>query len=307
MTTFFTRLKINKNQLSKAHLAQLKDRKITYDVFLYSDYQTQETKITSATQQFFSAEGESLARYPLESRFPSWEDGAKDEISAVWIVYADEGKTVLWRGQVKEMFQEGSNKWNVPNIKKYTDGVSSAQSDKPNTKETRVPRIKFSLYARKAGSFGVGETQVGSIGGMVSPSKPSLHFTLMIEDLYFGIWGTDGQPSSKVGGKLISNFYTDYPKFIVLRIDIKPPAGMTRDEFKKRLVANAYKFQSYSLDYSVPDNLGGSVMDPGEYNSSSYIAGLLNSVMGYVPKIVTPGYQIPGWETPVPSSFFRGT
>jgi hypothetical protein len=46
-------------------------------------------------------------------------------------------------------------------------------------------------------------------------------------------------------------------------------------------------------------------MQQGEFNSSSFMAGLLYSVMGYVPKISTPGYQTPGWESPVPSSFFR--
>ena len=43
----------------------------------------------------------------------------------------------------------------------------------------------------------------------------------------------------------------------------------------------------------------------GEYNSSSFIAGLLNSVYGYAPKISFPGYQMPGWDNPIPSHYFR--
>jgi len=47
-------------------------------------------------------------------------------------------------------------------------------------------------------------------------------------------------------------------------------------------------------------------MRAGEYNSSSYVAGLLRSVMGYVPLISTPGYQVPGWESPMPGHYFKG-
>jgi hypothetical protein len=47
-------------------------------------------------------------------------------------------------------------------------------------------------------------------------------------------------------------------------------------------------------------------MIEGEYNSSSFVAGLLRSVMGYVPNIDVPGFQVPGWDTPIPSSYFKG-
>jgi len=47
-------------------------------------------------------------------------------------------------------------------------------------------------------------------------------------------------------------------------------------------------------------------MRSGEYNSSSYLAGLLKSVMGYVPLISISRYQAPGWEAPMPGHFFKG-
>ena len=47
-------------------------------------------------------------------------------------------------------------------------------------------------------------------------------------------------------------------------------------------------------------------MKAGEYNSGSYLAALLQSVMGYVPQISVMGYQAPGWESPMPSHFFKG-
>ncbi|MNR58696.1 hypothetical protein D3C85_1797530 [compost metagenome] len=47
-------------------------------------------------------------------------------------------------------------------------------------------------------------------------------------------------------------------------------------------------------------------MNPGEYNSSSYLAALLRSVMGSVPDLGVSGYQAPGWESPMPLHFFKG-
>jgi hypothetical protein len=47
-------------------------------------------------------------------------------------------------------------------------------------------------------------------------------------------------------------------------------------------------------------------MVEGEFNSSSYVAGLLKSVMGYVPKLYIQEYQTPGWDSPIPSSYYKG-
>ncbi|MGO4608146.1 hypothetical protein AB4142_17585 [Variovorax sp. 2RAF20] len=42
------------------------------------------------------------------------------------------------------------------------------------------------------------------------------------------------------------------------------------------------------------------------HNSSSYVAGLLKSVTGYVPLVSVPGYQTPGWESPMPAHCYKG-
>ena len=175
------------------------------------------------------------------------------------------------------------------------------------------------LYGREAGTFKVGDFK-SSIGRIVSPTAPSLHFTVIIDDGYTGIFGIDGQPTTERNFDLASDylinknlmkiktqFYRQEPPTgIVIKINIDPPAGMSRQKFAQELVKRAYTFASYSSEYSFPVWLGGSTMDKGEYNSSSYVAGLLNSVMGYVPKISTPGYQTPGWENPIPYHFFKG-
>lgn len=166
------------------------------------------------------------------------------------------------------------------------------------------------LYGRIAGKY----------FGYINLVHPSLHFTVIIDDGYSGIFGMDGQPTFDVAldlksdylinknlMKIKTNFYRQEPPTgVVIKINIDPPAGMNRQKFAQELVKRAYTFASYSSEYSFPAWLGGSKMDKGEYNSSSYVAGLLNSVMGYVPKISTPGYQTPGWENPIPYHFFKG-
>jgi hypothetical protein len=57
--------------------------------------------------------------------------------------------------------------------------------------------------------------------------------------------------------------------------------------------------------YSFPVYLVGRGMLQGEYNSSSFIAGLLLSVCGKIPEIGFPGYQTPGWDNPIPVHYFR--
>lgn len=46
-------------------------------------------------------------------------------------------------------------------------------------------------------------------------------------------------------------------------------------------------------------------MRADKYNSSSYVAGLLQSVTGHVPSISAPEFQAPGWESPMPGHFFK--
>ena len=199
-----------------------------------------------------------------------------------------------------------------------------------NPKVNSIAKLQHSeptvtLLGRIAGGHA---GRVGLIGGGY---KKDLHFTLIIEDSYTGIFGFDGQPgidpTSKpsiiqtgvdtvfpLAGiiravgliKIKTNYYRNtLPSDILINIKIDPPQGMASSMFASKLIAKACGFADYKIDYSAPSGIIGETMVRGEYNSSSYIAGLLNSIMGYVPKINTPGYQAPGWESPIPSEYFK--
>ncbi|GHA76787.1 hypothetical protein GCM10009007_17220 [Formosimonas limnophila] len=149
--------------------------------------------------------------------------------------------------------------------------------------------------------------------GYINPNGPDLHFTIVIDDAYTGIIAIDGQPTDdrSLGNKNLklirTNFYRNtVPDEIKVKIPVEPPKGMSKQKFAQEIIKKAHSFSSYTLDYSLPKNVIGSVMRNGEYNSSSYISGLLKAVMGYVPQISTPGYNTPGWEMPIPSSYFKG-
>lgn len=149
--------------------------------------------------------------------------------------------------------------------------------------------------------------------GYVSwPDPPDLHFSIIIDDAYSGITVIDGQPSMFEAGrknfsKIRTNTYQNsLPGGAVLRLPLQPPQGMSGQEFARQLKVKSQNFSSYVAPYSMPELVRGSRMRSGQYNSSSYVAGLLRSVMGYVPLISTPGYQTPGWESPMPSHYYKG-
>ena len=183
----------------------------------------------------------------------------------------------------------------------------------------------ITLFGRVAAGF------VGYVGLLGSGGKKDLHFTLIIEDPYTGIFGFDGQPdmdpnvspSAKdvILGvaapfygisralstiKIKTNYYRDtLPDEVVIKIKIDPPQGMAASVFASKLISKACGFANYKLEYSAPNGVIGATMVKGEYNSNSYMAGLLQSVMGYVPVINTPGYQVPGWNSPIPPEYFK--
>lgn len=164
--------------------------------------------------------------------------------------------------------------------------------------------------------------QVGKLGKLGPGGKPDLHFTLIVDDAYSGIFGFDGQPTLgdtsqfSLGQpresfarmtQIKTLFYRNMlPEGVVIQIEMAPPPDMSKQLFAQGLIQAAHNFASFTLPYSAPRKLVGEVMVEGTYNSSSYIAGLLHSVMGYVPRISTPQYQTPGWETPIPASYFKG-
>lgn len=148
--------------------------------------------------------------------------------------------------------------------------------------------------------------------GKVGKPHPSLHISLIIDDAYNGITVIDGQPTATEAGlrnvlRIRTNIYTNrLPEDAVVRIPLEPPQGMSRETFARELVTRAASFSSYVSPYSFPMGLRGDKMKPGQYNSSSYLAALLRSVMGTVPIIKVAGFQTPGWENPMPLHFFKG-
>ncbi len=140
----------------------------------------------------------------------------------------------------------------------------------------------------------------------------SLHFTILLEKYRgYSIYGFDGQPNTIfVAPKnrfIQSGFYKNTkPSNIIHTQILTPPPSMTPQEFADALANGAHNFFSSTENYSFPEKIAGRRMIDGEYNSSSFIAGLLRSVYGYVPMIIKPsGYQTPGWENPLPLHYFR--
>ena len=108
----------------------------------------------------------------------------------------------------------------------------------------------------------------------------------------------------------VSPNYNILPTKIEIEQALESPTGMEPDEFARRLYQTAQNFASYIEDYAMPTHLTGSSMNAGQYNSNSYVAGLLHSVMGTVPLLNLLSedgtqYQAPGLETPIPDSYFR--
>lgn len=161
----------------------------------------------------------------------------------------------------------------------------------------------------------LGRIAANPIGAIGRPHT-DLHFTLALFDTEWGNLCIDGQPTyfeAGIQNRLLirSNFYYEsLPSQVEIEQTLTPPSGMEPEEFARRLYRNAQSFASYTEIYSTPSPIRGPAMKLGEYNSNSYIAGLLHSVMGAIPSIGLVGqdgtvYQAPGLEMPLPDSYFR--
>jgi len=169
------------------------------------------------------------------------------------------------------------------------------------------------VSVRRAQHFAPGFTIYGRIAakplGKITRPLDSLHLSLAIYDGY-STTIIDGQPTMTEAGwgnflRIRTSVSTTMPSDVVVSAALQPPAGMSAEVFALSLLTKASQFASYTQRYSFPKRLGETMGD-GKYNSSSYLAGLLRSVMGHVPHLDFRGYQIPGWESPVPLSAFKG-
>lgn len=141
--------------------------------------------------------------------------------------------------------------------------------------------------------------------------EPSLHLTILLKNYKdYWVYGLDGQPDRLMQAPsrklIISNFYRNVmPSGILATKPLAPPPRMSDEDFADALANAAHNFFGSTVNYSFPAKVTGRRMLFGEYNSSSFVAGLLRSVYGYVPLISFPGYAMPGWENPIPAHYFR--
>jgi RHS repeat-associated protein len=156
----------------------------------------------------------------------------------------------------------------------------------------------------------VGHLAGGPVGKLTSPN--SYHMAILLDpkdkdcDLN-GVKTLGGQPSgSFANGQLKSA--PNYPgdsKGIVVKQLISTPQGMSDCDFLKELKKSAEKYCN-CLTYSKPNlslipGESDGVMDPGTYNSNSYVSGVIENSGGTPPSLNTGGsWQAPGYGNPMP-------
>ncbi len=150
----------------------------------------------------------------------------------------------------------------------------------------------------------VGHTAASPLGRLTSPT--SGHLALWLEPdkpcECSNVPAMQTIGAQPVSGKLVTTY--SYPKDSPNRADfiqlLDPPPGMSDCEFINALIDAARSYRN-DLPYSLPHNLAGR-MDAGEYNSNSFISGVLQAVGVHPPVIEAGGksYQFPGYQNPIP-------
>ena len=157
----------------------------------------------------------------------------------------------------------------------------------------------------------VGHLAGGPVGRLTSPN--SYHLAIQLNpgkdcDLG-GVKTLGGQPSGNfANGNLVSK--PNYPgdsKDIAYTQAIPTPEGMSDCEFLKRLIKASGTYCN-CLKYSKPDvsmmpGVSDGNMPAGNYNSNSFVSGVIESAGGKPPVLQTGGaWQAPGYQNPVPIS-----
>lgn len=79
---------------------------------------------------------------------------------------------------------------------------------------------------------------------------------------------------------------------------VSPPAGMSDCAFIRALISAAASY-SNNQPYMFPGIFGN--LPQGNYNSNSFVSGVLQSVGATPPAINTGGqFQLPGYQNPIP-------
>ncbi|GKS84590.1 RHS repeat-associated core domain-containing protein [Acidovorax sp. SUPP1855] len=158
----------------------------------------------------------------------------------------------------------------------------------------------------------VGHPAAGPVGKLTNPNSHHLAIELKPDDANCDLAGVKtlgGQPSGNfANGYLVSR--SNYPgdsKGIDVRQAIQKPEGMTDCEFLKKLKKASEEYCN-CLPYSKPNvslipGAQDGQMDPGTYNSNSYVSGVIQRAGAVPPTLNTGGnWQAPGYGNPLPIS-----
>jgi hypothetical protein len=142
--------------------------------------------------------------------------------------------------------------------------------------------------------------------GYVNPLTTAVHLEIRLVNGY-GETALEGQPAN---GMLVTAFNQGAPErgaigSVVFDTIVPVPAGMSSAEFAGRIMNAAMAYQA--IPYSFP-NIATMRMAPGNYNSKSWVAGVLQAAganAAIVPYQARQqgsrfGFSTPGFNNPVP-------
>ena len=152
-----------------------------------------------------------------------------------------------------------------------------------------------------------GHLAAGIVGRLTNPN--SFHLSIFIDlekacsCLKNNSFTIGGQLEK---GRLVTkiNYPGDAVSNASYRQKLPPPRGTSECEFATRLLNAAKRFTG--LDYSFPTIIpipfvGDGAMSSTEYNSNSFVAGVIKAAGGIPPKINSDGkFQVPGYHNPIP-------
>jgi len=151
----------------------------------------------------------------------------------------------------------------------------------------------------------IGHEAAAPLGELTDPTSYHLALYLTPDDPCHcsGTWPVT-LGAQRIGGKLVAVF--NYPGDAVANTQIAgqkvfPPVGMSDCDFIRNLISAAASYPG-NLPYSFPSIPSGA-MAPGQYNSNSFVSGVLGAVGANPPAIDTGTggqFQVPGYQNPIP-------
>ncbi len=147
-----------------------------------------------------------------------------------------------------------------------------------------------------------GHVAASPLGKLTSPTSDHSALYLKPDDPCHcsGTWPVT-LGAQKIGGDLVGapNYPGDALSNAQFRQVVRPPAGMSDCDFIRALISAAASYQS-NLPYSFPSIPSGA-MSSGQYNSNSFVSGVLQAVGATPPSINAGGqFQLPGYQNPIP-------